>query len=292
MKAWAQVDEARITAVCDADPERRAEAAQRTGAAPCADFEALADAGIDIADILLPTWLHAEYAVRALERGMHVLLEKPLSLDRADVRRVYDAAARNDRRVMVAQVVRFWPEYMALRDAVRDGRYGRLLSGHMIRLGSMPGTDRKWMREARHSGLVPYDLHIHDLDFIVSVFGAPSGGVTRRARNDRQDYFQVIYQFPDFFITTEAAWFDCKYPFRCGFRFQFERAVMEYRDGALTTYLQNGGTEARAAGESAAAAYLNEVRYFTQCVLSGRDCDLVRPEELETVLKLLEALKD
>lgn len=290
IRAWERIDEARIACVCDADPQRRAAAAERTGAMPCADFEALAASGADIADILLPTWLHAEYAVKALERGMHVLLEKPVSLDRADVRRIYDAAAANDRRIMVAQVVRFWPEYMALRDAFLDGRYGRLLSGHMTRLGSTPGANRPWMREADRSGLVPFDLHIHDLDFIVSTFGAPADTVTRRARTDRQDYFQVIYQFPDFFITAEAAWFDCKYKFQCAFRFQFERAVMEYRDGRLTTYLQDGTSEALPPSVSG-EAYYNEIRYFTDCVLAGRDCARVHPEELETVLDLLHALE-
>lgn len=49
--------------------------------------------------------------MKAIGRGINVLTEKPVSLRRADVRRVYGVAREKGVRVMVAQVLRFWPEY-------------------------------------------------------------------------------------------------------------------------------------------------------------------------------------
>src|SRR5271170_4388613 len=70
---------------------------------------------VDAVDICLPTYLHREATVLALEAGKHVLLEKPMALDAAQCDAILDAAARSKQVLMVAQVLRFWPEYVALR---------------------------------------------------------------------------------------------------------------------------------------------------------------------------------
>lgn len=301
-KAWAQIPEAQLVAVCDIRPEKAEAAGAATGANVYTDFDAmLAAEALDILDICLPTYLHAEHAVRALERGIHVVTEKPVSLDRADVARIYGAARANDRRFMVAQVLRFWREYAALKDAIDTGKYGRLLSGSMSRLGNTPGWSwDNWMRDPERSGLVPYDLHIHDLDFLVYALGRPLNTVCHRARGENQDYFSVVYEYPGCFINAEAAWYDCDYPFQASYRFQFERALMEYRGGVLTIHLPGGGTEAlpeeAAAGENginlpSTNAYYNELRYFTDCVLAGAPCDRVRQEELEAVLDIIDLIR-
>jgi predicted dehydrogenase len=178
------VPEAEIVCVCDIRPEMAEEAAQTTGARMYTDFdEMLRSETIDMLDICLPTYLHANFAVKALEKGIHVLTEKPLSLKREDVRRVYDAAKANGCRAMVAQVVRFWREYVYVREAFESGIYGKLLSGAMQRLGNTPRWSwDNWMRDPERSGLVPFDLHIHDLDYIVSTFGKPQRVVCDRAR--------------------------------------------------------------------------------------------------------------
>ncbi len=298
VRGWAQIPEAKVVAVCDIREEKAEAAAQATGGTPYLDFdEMLKCETLDIVDICLPTYLHADFAVKALDHGLHVLSEKPVSLRREDVARIYEAASRNQRRFMVAQVLRFWREYEVLREAVRSQRYGRLLSGQMTRLGNTPGWSwDNWMRDPERSGLVPFDLHIHDLDFLIYTFGKPQNVVCHRARTTEQDYFHVIYEYPGFFISTEAAWYDGDYPFQAAFRFQFEKGLLEYKGGKLTTYLPGGEVQtlenekdANVNGINLPATngYYNEIRYFTDCVLSGKDCEKVRPEELETVLDLI-----
>ena len=297
-KAWLQMPDVKLAAVCDVRSDKVEEAAAETGAKAYTDFGAmLASERLDILDICLPTFLHASHAIEALNRGIHVVTEKPVSLDRADVARIYDAARANDRRFMVAQVLRFWREYMALKEAIDTGKYGKLLSGSMSRLGNTPKWSwENWMRDVDRSGLVPYDLHIHDLDFLVYALGKPLNTVCHRARGENQDYFSVVYEYPGCFINAEAAWYNCDYPFQASYRFQFERALMEYKGGQLDIRHAGGAVEtlpdeAAIGGNGinlpTTNAYLNELRYFADCVLSGQPCDRVRQEELEAVLDII-----
>ena len=296
---WLEIPEAKVICVCDIRPEKADEAAAKTGAKAYYDFdEMLASESFDILDICLPTYLHADFACKALEHDIHVLCEKPISLKREDVARVYGTAKAHGKNVMIAQVVRFWREYELLKAAYDTGKYGKLLSGHMTRLGSTPKSSWDgWMRDPERSGMVPFDLHIHDLDFMIYAFGKPEKMTRFRAGTPTQDYFEAIYQYPDFFVSGEAAWFDCSWRFQCAFRFQFEQAVLEFKDGKLTIFHNNGDIEGlddnNVEGDGyvpATNAYYNEIRYFVDCVLAGKPCDKVKPEELETVLDLIDQL--
>ncbi len=296
--SWSQIPEAQVVAVCDIREEQAQKAAEATGGRLYLDFdEMLEKETLDILDICWPPYLHADFAVKALERGIHVLTEKPVSLKREDVARVYDTAKKNGCRVMVAQVLRFWREYEMLREAIQSGKYGKLCSGYMARLGNTPKWSwENWMRTPEKSGLVPFDLHIHDLDWMVYTLGKPQNTICHRAKAGGSDYFTVTYEYPEFFITAEAAWYEGDYSFQSSYRFQFEQAVMEYKGGKLSIYPAGGGVETLEKEENANVnginlpstnSYFNEIRYFTDCVLAGKDCDKVKPEELEYVLDLI-----
>lgn len=300
--AWKQVEGAEIVCVCDIRPEMANAAAEDTGAKAYTDFdEMLEKEQFDILDICLPTYLHADFAVKAMDHGKHTITEKPISLKKEDVQRVYAAAKRNNVRFMVAHVLRFWREYVYLKNAIDTGCYGKLLSGQMGRLGNTPKWSWDgWMRDPERSGLVPFDLHIHDLDFIVYQFGRPNRTVCHRSGNETQDYINVVYEYDGFFIACESAWYDADFHFSASFRFQFEKAVVEWKAGVMTVFHADGtteviGAETNTTGENGinlppTNAYYNEIQYFTDCVRAGVDCDIIKPDELETVLELIDQL--
>ena len=294
--AWQSMEDVELVALCDVRPEqmtRYPELRQYTNM-----DDMLAKEQLDILDICLPTYLHADAAVKAMERGIHVLSEKPVSLKTEDVHRLYETAKRNNVCFMVAQVLRFWPEYVYLKEIYDSGRYGKLLSGRMARLGHMPGWSwDNWMKDESRSGLVPFDLHIHDLDFMVYAFGKPKQVSSFRARRSDQDVFTAVYQFDGFYVDSEATWYAAPYPFHATYRFQFEKALIVL-DGALTVYEVDGKTFTVGAdgGETGGIelpptnAYANEIRYFADCVKAGRDADRVKEKELETVVKILKGI--
>ena len=203
---------------------------------------------------------------------------------------------------MVAHVLRFWPEYMKLKEIHDSGKYGKLLSGSMKRLSAKPKWSwDNWMSDPERSGLVPYDLHIHDLDFMMYAFGNPKKVVPYRVNRPEQDYVNVVYEYDDFSITAEASWYAARYPFRAEFRFLYEGAVVAMEGGKFVVY-ENDGTmitteqaEGEEKGEAvlqlpATGGYFNEIKYFTECVIKNQKPDIIKPEELENVIRILNSI--
>ena len=287
---WSRMEDADLVAICDIRPEMMARFDHLTDTRQYTDFDEMMEKEtFDILDITLPTYLHADFAVKALEKGIHVITEKPISLRRDDVARVYEAAERNHRFFMVAHVLRFWPEFMYLKDCIDTGRYGKLVSGTMSRMGAIPRTSWDgWMQDPERSGMVPFDLHIHDLDLLVYALGKPEVEYVFHG----MDYMHAVYRFGDVRIACESAWFHAPVNFCGGYRMQFENAVLEYVGGALRIY-KGDWTVTTMDSESRVEegnyipqsdAYYTELRYFADCVKTGQKPEVVKPEELETVL--------
>lgn len=78
-------------------------------------------------DIRLPTYLHAEYAIKVMEWGIHVICEKLASSKEEDIARVYSTAEKNYEKFMIAQVLRFWSEYELIKELYDTEKYGKLL---------------------------------------------------------------------------------------------------------------------------------------------------------------------
>ena len=133
---WNAAEGAELVAICDV---REEQLAKHQNVNKYSDFhQMLEEEKLDILDICLPTYLHTQCALEAMKRGIHVLCEKPISLEESDVALLYQVAAENNVKFMVAQVIRFWPEYMALKETYETKRYGELLSGEMERLEAQP----------------------------------------------------------------------------------------------------------------------------------------------------------
>lgn len=294
--AWKNMSDVELTGICDIRPEQMEKYPELNR---YTDFDEMIEKEKpDIVDICLPTFLHIEYSLKAIRRGINVICEKPVSLHRDDIEKVYGAAKENGVHFMIAQVLRFWPEYEFVEEVYRTGKYGKLLSGNMSRLSLRPKwTWDGWMTDEKRSGLVPFDLHIHDLDFMVWAFGKPVNAYRNRSKQPDQDYISATYEYDGFFINTEASWYNSPIPFEMSFRFQFEKAVIVFKEGKLTIYESNGNTILP--GETSSAdtgdisipksdAYANEIRYFTDAVINGTPIERVTPESLDTVLSLLD----
>lgn len=296
--AWEEMENAELVALCDIRLERME---KYEGKRCYLDFdEMLEKEELDILDICLPTYLHADFAVKAMEKGINVITEKPISLKKEDVERVYSTAEKNNVKFMVAQVLRFWPEYELLKEIYDTKKYGKLLSGTMIRLGSYPKWSWDgWMMDEKRSGLVPFDLHIHDLDFMVYAFGMPKVKYQYRSKLPDQDFISLSYDFGEFSINSEASWYSTCYPFTAEFRFQFEDALVSNENGKMVIYLRDDekiDLSQQAEGDTGdinlpkSDAYANEIRYFADCVINDKPVEKIKPEELEYVLEILNNL--
>jgi hypothetical protein len=138
----------------------------------------------DAVDICLPTFLHEDVVVRALKAGKHVLCEKPLVLSVQAAQRISAVLAEGDRTLMAAHVIRFWPQYVKIRELIQSGAIGRVEIASLYRLSELPRWNR-WAPDPEKSGGALYDFHIHDLDFAYSLWGIPQSLSASGIRSDK-----------------------------------------------------------------------------------------------------------
>ena len=309
LAAFREMPDVEVAAVCDVDPGRltdgrAVEANIDSGAGETArisDLQTYEDfsrmlrrADIDAVDICTPTYLHARMAVRALKRGRHVFCEKPLALKASDARKAVREAQAAGRLLMVGHVLRFWPEYLMLKEMLDSGRYGRLRGAKFWRWGGVPGWgSRGWFQQTRLSGNAAMDLHVHDTDTVLWLFGVPlkvrsRGTVTP---DGGVDYIWTHYEYDsDAVIVSEGGWLPGKVPFAMGATLVFERACVDYhmlREPTVSVYPAGGPAEHPPV--PAGRGYADELRYFIECVRDGRPPDRAPAREAALAVAVAEA---
>ncbi len=301
----ALAERARIVARCDKIPERaRGTAGEVTinieGGAdspvvgtPYTEYQALlADPAVEAVDICLPTDLHAEVAIAALEAGKHVLCEKPMALTLVECERMIAAAQAAGRTLMIAHCIRFWPEYLVLKELVDSRRYGALQHASFSRLSGPPlWSSENWMMTPARSGGAILDLHIHDADFITFLLGMPQrvSAVGRVTADGGMDYIRATYDYGDGLdIIAEGGWLPTpNFPFHMTFRAVFEEAAIQMDHGPLTIYPTNEAsfTPDLASGNG----YSREIEYFLDCVEGGHPPALCTPAMARDSIRLIHA---
>ena len=132
--------------------------------------EALAEEKPDVASINTYSDSHADYAVRALEAGCHVFVEKPLATTVADARRVVDAARANDRKLVVGYILRHHPSWIRLIAEARKlgGPYVFRMNLNQQSSGKTWETHKQLMKTT--SPIV--DCGVHYLDVMCQITDA------------------------------------------------------------------------------------------------------------------------
>ncbi len=137
-----------VVVVVGSDPDRTARRAGEIGVDRWSTDvdEILADDTIDVVHVCTPNNTHVSLARAALEAGKHVVLEKPIAVDRAGANALVETAARSGRHAMVALTYRGYPMVIRARSAVSDGELGdvRLVRGSYIQDWLSDPGDFNW----------------------------------------------------------------------------------------------------------------------------------------------------
>ena len=198
--------------------------------------ELLADPKVDVVDICTGSYLHAEMAIKALRAGKHVIVEKPIALRVEDARKMVRLAEKVGRKLLVAQVLPYIPEFGYVLDLVRTAKYGKLLAGHFRRVISRPDWSADIADPAKSGGPV-VDLHIHDNHFIVLLCGLPEAVYSVGTIEDGViTHVETTYRYsqggPAISATSgflaQKAW-----EFSSGFELYFEKASVYFEGPPL-----------------------------------------------------------
>jgi len=244
---------------------------------------------VDVIDICVPTDTHAELAITAAQAGKHLFIEKPLSLTLSNCEAIQAAINKAGVFAQVGQCIRFWPEYVALKEFIDSGKGGALKSLSLQRRASRPTySEDEWLNNEARSGGAACDLHVHDTDFVIHLLGLPKS-VHSQVTQGRSgpDHIFTSYQYDDLAVHAEGGW---DYPEHYGFCMAFE-AVLENACVAFNSAsgtpltltlndqkstemtVEQPGPKESTTGEgniSSLGGYFNELEYFTNCLKANR----------------------
>lgn len=296
----------KLTAICDIDAEKLkgklVEGNIDTGGADYdfskyalyTNIEYMLDSeDFDYVDITLPTYLHREVTVKVLNKGMHVLCEKPMALNSEECLDMIEAAKKNGKKLMIGQCLRFWPEYEYLKECVESEKFGKTLGGYFFRGGSTPiWSHENWLLQKDKSGGCMLDQHIHDVDTINWLFGKPEK-VSTIAKNvipgSGYDILSTNYVFEDGkIINAQDDWtLNGDYGFQMLFRVSFENGNVIFENGVLKVNPNDGkGFIPELPKET---GYYRQLKYFASAIKNDQDIIVATPESTMDTIKIAEA---
>jgi UDP-N-acetylglucosamine 3-dehydrogenase len=296
------IDFAKVTAICDISP-LASDKAKEIGAVLYNDIDKMLVAEkLDAVCVCTPTFMHYDHIKKVISKGVHVITEKPLALKSKQAIELFDIANKNKVMLFVAHVLRFWTEYALLRDIIKDKRYGEVLDAEFLRLTARPQWIKGgWLFDVEKSGHIPFDLHIHDLDFIVSLFGKPKDYSFAACGNKDKPYkehYRFLYQYENMTVSAQASWYNADIPFTASYRVYFENAIVEYDGDKMMAY--SFDFDAKQLNEKeelkietginvpATGAYYSELVHFLGCIKQNKPSDMFKQQELLAVIEILE----
>ncbi|MDH7568558.1 MAG: Gfo/Idh/MocA family oxidoreductase [Armatimonadota bacterium] len=263
--------------------------------------EIIADPEVELLDICLPTPYHRDVAIRALQAGKHVLVEKPIALTLADADAMVQAARDAGRQLMVAQVLRFFPEFAYVKQVVEGGAYGALLGAHFKRIISKPDwAADDWFSSVEKTGGPAIDLHIHDADFVRFLAGMPnavqSSGVLTPDGGVTYLVTEYLYEGRNMAITCASGAIAMRsVMFEHGYDVYLERATLRHNsldEVPVTLYTPDGKTRPEIPQVD---GFVGEIGYAVRCLKEGREPELLSGQSardsLYLALKEVEAVK-
>ncbi|NLX99753.1 MAG: Gfo/Idh/MocA family oxidoreductase [Rhodopirellula sp.] len=293
-----------VAAVCTRRPDRLAEVADRYGVpARYTDYrEILADGRVDAVSITTHIHDHREIAVAALEAGKHVFLEKPMGPNKEDCDRIVEAARHSRGIFMVGHICRFDPRVALAKEAIDQGRVGKIFSMHARRnlsaaigeanldkISALMGDGihdadlMLWFAQARPVSVYCQQVHPGPCRY------PDAAWAMIRLDNDAVMVVESIWRLPN---TT---------PYQIDARMEIigsEGAIyVNCGEAGLEIHDQKGITLPDTmywpqVFGNRFGILRSELRYFTDCVAEGRRPDRITPEESRMVVELINAAEE
>jgi predicted dehydrogenase len=246
---------------------------------------------LDAVHICVHTDLHYETAKKALQHGVHVLIEKPFCLDVRQGEELIALAKEKNLVLMVAHVVRFMSPYRKLKEWIDQEKYGKLKFLSLSRFSGTPewGQWREKQNAFGVSGGALFDLVIHDIDFTLHILGNPCeiNSYYLPGKLSRHDYINAIWEYPDKDVKVKIEGgniFYSNFPFQANFMVQFEQASICYSTLSDSILISDNEMLEEVRLNTSENGYYNEIAYFSRCIEKNSSPLECTPESsLETI---------
>jgi predicted dehydrogenase len=175
--------------------------------------EIVEDTDIDCIAVATPDFAHTEYAVAALKAGKHVILEKPMAMTSVECSQIMSARDSSSKKLMVNYHNRWYPAFIAGREAILSDRIGKPVSGNFVLSDTISWVEDN-MKWAHKSGPEWFLMsHIADLAFWMTgkkpleVFAMSREGLLKSKGFDTRDLVKAVMRMENgAVIHFESSW--------------------------------------------------------------------------------------
>lgn len=251
------------------------------------DYKEMIDQeNLDFVLSVLPTYLHEEVAVYALQKGVHVFSEKAMALTLEGCDAMISAAKESGKALMIGQVCRFNRTYARLKEIVDSGCYGKVRKVTAVRNSQMPlWTWQNWILDPSKSGGCLLDMHVHDLDLINWIFGMPKqvSAIVGNSKIKQESVSSRLF-YDDFVAEVRADWsLPQSYPFTAQFQVDFDEATVVIQGEKFLLYRDDGLEEESYNSED---AFIREIEDFLALALDRIPCETTSAESVRESVRL------
>ena len=263
VRIYSEMEDVKLAGISDVDRERVEAMALQFNTKPFTDYKEMLTSNIDAVSVVVPTKLHMQVALDALSKGLHVLVEKPIAdtVENADL--MIETSKKAGKILMVGHIERFNPTVIKLKEIIDSGTLGKIVSISTRRVG--PYNPR-----IRDVGVI-LDIGVHDIDIISYLYGEKINQVYAIAGADIhpfEDHASVILRMNHKFAgVVETNWLTPHKVRKLTAIGLNGVAYLDYID--QTVEIHDNGWIRKAKVEKS-EPLRNELKYFVECVASGK----------------------
>ncbi|ADT84902.1 UDP-N-acetylglucosamine 3-dehydrogenase [Thermococcus barophilus] len=227
---------------------------------------------VDAVSIAVPTSLHKQIALDFIEKGINILVEKPIAESIESAQEIIKAAKANNVVLMVGHIERFNPAVLKLREILRDGALGEIVTLMAKRVGPFPP-------QIKDVGVI-IDLAVHDIDVMSFLLGEQVKEVYAKAGSAKnplelEDYAVMVLTFESATGIVETNWLTPHKVRKLSVVGTEGIAELDYINQELTLYNHEWIRKAKIQKRE---PLRNEIEHFVECIekgvepiVSGRD---------------------
>lgn len=297
------LDCAELVACCDIKPERADMVAEKYDIKAYYDYkEMIKSENLDAVHICLPHHLHTVVAIYAMENGVNVISEKPMSIDYKSAEEAVACSKRTNMKYGVILQCRYHPSSQLVKKAVKTGKLGKIISASSILTWSRPDSyyeESDWKGTwDKEGGGVIIDQAIHSIDLVAWIVDSPVKSVSCSMANRGHNIVKVEDSAEGLILFENGT----KYGFYCmnnfgidepieiklqcenGFvKFGYDDAYITYNDGTVEEAHQAENTEEYDGGKDYwGFQHIRQIEQFYKSCLGECDLEISGEEALKT----------
>ncbi len=293
-RAIAENDKCELVAVCDINKENALMVSEDTDARVYSDYKEMAEKEeLDVVIINLPHFLHKDVSVFFLEKGINVLVEKPMANTKEECDAMVAAAEKSGAHLVVGHVQKYHDCYRVLRDMIKEGRFGKLCSVTESRNQDYFPNRPAWFLDKKQSGGgIITNFGAHTLDKVMYTADLDIEDIYAVGNNFMTDHdvaasVQLLVKFSG---GVSGAFTYCGTHVRALYEtnFYFTDGIAQIRNGQELWISENKEDYVKVEGLNTAAVLIKSQLAELVKLLEGKETEIVMPDYAIQIVDALE----